>query len=225
MTHFKSLVNHVQSREDISDDVGYALSNQYMFDRRTSPWELAEWDKDELQNFNIQVEKIDRLYSIKHEDDGISDRSYYLLARMEYKKDDFVFVELAASCDFTGFDCRGGGNIFVTKHVSLFTKVINLPPDVMTSIYQSLRDDGLSFEEQTEYDRTPSRLWHNPPMLKYLCHKIIYEEKEDLKHYGQVLPKILKESVDDFIKTRDAIESYDNWVSDYSDSESDSEIE
>ena len=66
---------------------------------------------------------------------------FYLLARMEYKKGDYVFIELEAGCT-TNYN-RWTGNIFVTRFsfvvfsLELFTY---FPCDVETSIYQSLRD-------------------------------------------------------------------------------------
>ena len=65
---------------------------------------------------------------------------FYLLARMEYKKGDYVFIELEAGCT-TNYN-RWTGNVFVTRFSFVFSLELftYFPCDVETSIYQSLRD-------------------------------------------------------------------------------------
>lgn len=66
-----------------------------------------------------------------------------------------------------------------------------------------INENGLCISEQpSEYDLKPMRLWHSTPMLKFLCHMAVYNNKEYLKHYNQVLPKSLVDCVDEFIKLR-----------------------
>ena len=199
---FKSLVPHIQTTNDIALYVGYALSHQYRFKRKTSPWEIEQWnewelelmvdefeddekvfeddggeevDKNFVENFNIEHQKIDRLYRLIHEfnDMWYYDNWFYLLARMEYKKGDHVFVELEAGCHKNK---HWTGNIFVTRLAFVFTRVVYLPCDVETSIYQSLRNDGYAFEEQTEHDRNSAMFCNEPPTLKYLCYDTVYKK-------------------------------------------------
>nr|BDT63178.1 MAG: hypothetical protein [Hemigrapsus takanoi nimavirus] len=100
----RSLVLDVKSEDVIIDQVGAALSYQYMFERKTSPGEMACWDQEELMNFCVKSENIDRLYSLDcHEDGDYSEGDYYLVARVRHG-DRHVFVELIASCDSTGFE-------------------------------------------------------------------------------------------------------------------------
>lgn len=195
--------------EDIADYVGHALLYQHMFERKTSPWEMNQWDQDELQSFDVELDKVDRLYNIDYFNDGVSGSSFYLMVRMVYNEK-HVFVELNASCDYTGFDCQGGGDIFITINPNLFSKVITRPPDDMERLYQSLAEDGYHIDKQTEHDHTPVAAWHNAPMLKFLCHLAIFDNKDKLQHYQQVLPKVLKDSVHEFIIIRDAIHKYDS---------------
>ena len=215
---FRSLVPYVQTANDIAKYVGCALSYQHTYERKTSPWETEQWNTEEhelLDFFDIRIEAIDRVYRILCD---INNNWCYLLARMEYRKGDFVFVELEAGCNYYKEIPRWGGNIYITRHAFIFTKTVYFPSDVERLIYQSLRDDGYAFEEKTEHDWKPAELWNEPPTLKFICLKEIYyginhqeDEELQLKHYSQVLPTLLKQSVDEFTIIQEAIVSYDNW--------------
>ncbi|KAG7159204.1 hypothetical protein Hamer_G016595, partial [Homarus americanus] len=43
--NLKSLVNGVQTAEEMENMIGTALSYQDMFDHRTSPWEMHKWEQ------------------------------------------------------------------------------------------------------------------------------------------------------------------------------------
>lgn len=77
---FKSLVDGVTLLSHIEDKMQPALSYQYMFEKKTSPWEMSQWDQDELQQFTVKVTDIDRLYYIFCSGDGGSDATFYMLA-------------------------------------------------------------------------------------------------------------------------------------------------
>lgn len=208
--NFKSFVPQVNDAESMDDFVGQALWYQYMFERKTSPWEMARWEDGELQKFQINLEDVDRLYFINSFNDNVSGSIFSLLIRMIYKEQK-VFVELSAGCDYTGFECQGGGDIFVTMNAKLFSKVIISTEYNMELLYRALKEDGYDVDEQMDYDRSPVSSWHNPPMLKFLCHLAINDNKERLQHYKESLPKALVDSVSEFINIRDAIREYDSW--------------
>lgn len=130
LTHcnFRSLVPDVTCAEDILARVGMALNTQHMLERKTSPWEAELWAEDELDSFYIDVESVDRLYHIHHDDFGEDDDEasgddFELVVRVEYKQH-HLFVELRAGCRFTDSEYRGGGDIFVSFNANLFTKTI-----------------------------------------------------------------------------------------------------
>lgn len=211
--NFKSLVKHVEVADDISEYVGIALHHQHSYSRRTTPWEMALWDQDELHAFTIDIIEIDRVYAISNSED-VSGNEFHLIARIEHKNQ-LLFVELTARCNYTGFDCYGGGMIFITTNPNLFAKVLSIQNQTESArIYKSLRDDGYYIEDPTEFDRITSNLWQNPPTLKYLCHLHIYDNRQILPFYKQILPQTLVESVNDFIQTQESIYDYDNWESD-----------
>ena len=204
---FKSLVPEVKTADEIDDYVGYPLLYQYMFERKTSPWEMSSWNKEDLQNFQIDVDQIDRLYSVTREDDDMSGGRFYLLARMKYTDKD-MFVELIASCDSSGFDCQGGGEIYITSNPNIFynTTAIGREKD---KILTSLLEDGYEITIQPEVNSVSS--WHNPPNLLSLCHKAVRDNQHCLAHYPDVLPKLLTNSLNDYIRVKEAMDHYDEY--------------
>lgn len=96
----------------------------------------------------------------------------------------------------------GGGEIYISLDAQVFLKsVLDQKYDIQ-KIWRAMVDDGYNVEQPSEYDLKPMRLWHSTPMLKFLCHMAVYNNKEYLKHYNQVLPKSLVDCVDEFIKLR-----------------------
>lgn len=185
MTHpnFKSLQAEVKNVNDIEKLVGHAFCYQYMFERRAPPWESRLWDWEELQQIKVETDKINRLYSIAYYNDGVSGSNFYLLVRMEYEHTEgrHVFMELTASCDYTGFDCQGGGEIYTTVNPNLFCKVITGPPiQEMEDIRRSLTEDG--YHLMAWHVHRPISAWYNnnPPMLKHLWHLAIKNNIEKL---------------------------------------------
>ena len=206
---FRSIDVSITTANDMADHVGYALSYQHMFDCRTSPWEMENFKDDDLQRFKVNLEKVDRLYYIHHYDDGISSREYEILARMDYG-DKKAYVNVIASCDFTGFDCQGGGYIFVSFNANVLTKIMLNRRHDHEAIYRSLAEDGLTVEEQSEYDQVSAFRWQSVPMLKYLCHVKISDRKNNLSQiYMKLLPKVLADSVEEFIKLKETKEAFD----------------
>ena len=215
VTHpdFRSLDPTVKDAETMDDYLGEALFYQHMFDKRTTPWEVQQWDYEALQKFEVNLEKVDRLYYIHYErKDG---KDFQMIARMEYEDRSF-YVELNAGCDYTGFECQGRGVIFISTDANMFMKLVLTEQEDFNkdAIYESLREDSIYVEEEddTRFDKFSRMKWKNTPMLKYLCHEVIYQNRDTLREYSSLLPNILTESVDDFIRTRKARIAYDDYL-------------
>ncbi|CAL4105611.1 unnamed protein product [Meganyctiphanes norvegica] len=196
ITHpaFRSIVSTVHNAQDIEELIGEALIYQHMFEKRTSPWEMQTWDYEELQDFKLKLKRVDRLYYINHFDDQVSSRTFEILLRMTYKKEK-IFVHLSAGCDFTGFDCQGGGEIYITRSANIFLKSIVEEHHDPQSIYNSLVEDGYKVEEPTQFG--------GAPMLKFLTHQAVHDNRDTLSYYPEVLPSILTDSVTDFIQVQE----------------------
>lgn len=202
----KSLVADVKTADEISDQVGSALLYQYMFERKTAPCERASWDEEELKDFEVDEDDIDRLYSLDcHEDENYSEGDYHLAARVR-RGDMHVFVELIASCDSSGFECQGGGELFITANANIFYNVVACQLDNQEAILASLLEDGYDIVSQVGGRLCPVTSWHNPSRLMFLCHEAIRDNKQRLPHYRDVLPKSLADSVLEFIQVREAME-------------------
>lgn len=206
---FRSIVKGIYTADDIDDLVGVALIYQNMFDRRTSPWEIAEWQENELENFCIESCNVDRLYHIYHFDDDVSGREYELLARLDYHGRS-IYVKLCAGCDYTGFDCQGGGEIYLSFDAQVFLKSIVNNDQNPRGIWESMVEDGLMVEEPSDFDFQQVRTWNNVPMLKFLCHMTVYNQHDRLRHYDEVLPNPVAASIEEFVRVRQTRDHYDN---------------
>ena len=82
---FKSLVPEVSSNENIEDLIGYALAYQEYFERDVSPYDEETFENDDVCNFVIESEKIDRVYYI-YSYEEMYDNRYELYCRMLYKE-------------------------------------------------------------------------------------------------------------------------------------------
>nr|BDV50165.1 MAG: hypothetical protein [Chiromantes dehaani nimavirus] len=201
---FQSLVPGVSDVESMDTVVGIAICHQYLFDRRTSPTEASLWASGELWKFTIRLECVDRLYDIQRKDDD-----FELVARVEHKGRS-LFVELYCMCYFENYECKGGGQIYVSYCASLFTKVIDTK---QASFYEFLAQDGYLVEAPSEHERWPARAgrWYTAPSLKVLCHLAISSNSATLRQYPAVLPAALTRSVDEFVYLQEAMKDYDNW--------------
>lgn len=208
---FRSVVSTVKNADDIEELIGEALMYQHMFEKRTSPWEMHTWDYDELQSFVVDLKKVDRLYYIFSFDDEVSSRSYEILVRMDHNNEQ-VFVQLSAGCDFTGFDCQGGGEIYITKSPNILLKSIISENHNPSLIYRSLLEDGYRVEEPTQFELSPQQSWNNTPMLKLLSHQAIHDHRDTLKHYPEVLPSMLTNSVTEYIQAQETRYHHDELV-------------
>ena len=202
---FKSVDLTVKTAKKMDNYMSEGLIKQHMFDKRTTPWEEQEWGQGVLQEFEINLEKVDRLYYINPD--------VRMIARMEYKDQQSIYVEFNARC--LGLRCHRGAFIFISRDANIFMKLVlaELREDIKNSVYESLREDSIYVEEEdnTRFDTFSRMTWKNVPTLQNLCHEIIYQSRDELRGYSSLLPKLLTESLDNFIRTKEARESYDEY--------------
>ena len=90
--NFESRIQSIKNVNDIKNIIGEILSYEHIFERKTTPWEIHTWDYKDLQEITIDLEKIDRLYDIYHQDDDDEYLiSYELTARMDYNNNPLYF--------------------------------------------------------------------------------------------------------------------------------------
>ena len=206
--NFKSVDPNVYDAESMNYYVYEALIYQFMFERRTTPWEKDLWNYDELQAFTIKLEEVDRLYYIYYRSD-VDGKEFKMVARVDHKGQS-LYIEMNASCDFTGFDCEGQGCIFISSEANLFMKLIMTSDLEVERISQSLEEDGIKMETLDQFDRYSHLGRRHVSMLMYLCHQTIYDHRDTLEKHIVSLPKYFQNNVREFNRTQDAILSYDN---------------
>ncbi|XP_069957189.1 uncharacterized protein [Cherax quadricarinatus] len=189
--------------EKMGADVTYY---QHLFTRRTSPWEMDLWGEGELQRFKVDLEKMDHLYDIHCSSGG----DYGLLLRMAYKGRP-IFVEMVGYCSISDLDPYVGGYMYITFNANLFANIIRERRYNKDHILSLLQKDGYCIPNR-ESDFSPVNLWQNPPRLMFLCHLTIRTHKDHLKHYPEILPRSLTESLNEFINISEAIEDYNKWI-------------
>ena len=201
---FKCFDPEVKNVDEMYTTLGYVLHRQgEKLSRRTTPWEMCQWDEDELQTFKIELELIDRLYYVCMEEDFYHD--YDIVARVQYKNEP-LFVQLSACDDPSSYELFG--SIYVSRNPNLFLNVIDTPIRDKNLVYKSLVEDGFRVDDMTEMDPV-ERLWRKrAPMLTYICHQVIYENEKVLRSQISQLPKILVDSVENFIKLKLARKAY-----------------
>ena len=157
--NFKSLDENVQNADKMYDYIGYVIRNQQDLKKKVSVYDTVTtqyFNSNKLQDFKIDLEKIDRLYYINHEkavetgDDDVGDDFFQLVARMQGE----FYIEMNAikCCNNVGGNCQcgGGGFILVSRDVQYFVKQLlnGCSRYDYTRIYDSLRKDGIYVEEQ-----------------------------------------------------------------------------
>ena len=160
------------------------------------------WNEKELDSFEINLKEVDRIYHVHNES-----LLWGLMARVN-RNGHYLYTQLLAHYIE---DPYSHGLIFVSTDANFFAQLISTTKDYKLranywknvilekpnehyTIYQSLWEDVQSDEQQDIY-----KMFRKvPPTLEYLCHKTVYENEFRLQPNN--LPKMLEESVYDFIK-------------------------
>lgn len=200
--NFQSLVPAVADAEDMYDIVCLPTCHQYLFDKETPPREKNLWAPGELQNFEINLSCVDRLYHIHRSED---DDTFKLVARVEYKNR-HLFIELSCSCYFECLECKGAGQIYLSYDAGLFAKVITTKMENEALFYCSLGVEG-----QSTHERWPLRKWRSPPSLGLLCRLAVTANISRLSHYPKVLPLTVIRDLDEFVRVKEAMMDYDRY--------------
>ena len=235
---FQTAIPFITGGEDIYNFLKLPLQHQGQFNKKTCAFD--QWDDEERQKFEINVENIDRLFSINKY--SIGQFHYYeLVVRIMYNKKIRLYVELRAKGNFvfpTPCFIREG-LVFISSDAKLFMKLVFAPNWLnKDKICQFLAEDGFVAEKEDEISarintqlfrrRELSRLEERlsqftfpqivyyrkyPPALKYLCQQAVYSHQKLLpsEYYSSQLPKTLIDSLMDFAQTRKVEYKYTEW--------------
>ena len=115
----KRCMPNVRDVAKIRSILGEALfHNQHFLKKRTPDSEIGDWDEGELQNFAIDLDKVNQLYNVDYKTSYWGEM-YVMTGQMEYKGKP-LHVNLFAVNDpgkkkKKGFDESTWGEIFVTR--------------------------------------------------------------------------------------------------------------
>ena len=174
---FKSANPAIWSSSNIEFYIGTVLRNQYLFERRTTPHEVNQWNKCELDSFTIRYKQIDRLYYISVNSFNRKGKDCELIVRMKYKDGTDIYVHLTAGyycisniCD--AFECLYYGTIFISKDVKCFMKLILIPFYDLDDEYELELDSIFIkiYNDNDEYNKIKRTVLTS----KYLCREVIY---------------------------------------------------
>ena len=201
---FKSIVPKVTNLEDLEYGMSYVMDYQTMLDKSTTPWEQKHlWPGDTLQKFEIDLEKIDRVYHMVRVDN--SDQEFELIARMSFADDRPLYVYLRAYCLYPGFDFNGWGSIYLSFDADIFMKTILTDSHNIDLIYESMIIDGISVERRTKEDIAGKS--SSPFGLQFLCQRAVIDHNLS-KEY---LPVMMANSLDRFVKSEAARNAFNEF--------------
>ena len=110
---FQTFENTYDNATKIQSEINGALFHQNKFTRKTTEQEKYNWIGKKLQNFKINVERIDRLYYISF--NRYSTKSKYeLVARMEEEEGNYIYVRLFAIFRYIGSDLVPNDDCIIT---------------------------------------------------------------------------------------------------------------
>ena len=221
---FKSYIPKLQREHIVGFSIEKYTDFQHSFHKNTTPFETNNWDFEELQSFKVDVNKIDRLYHLHYVSSFLYD-DWEVIVRMQYN-DEPLYVQIFGNC------WDGVGHIFVSRDVDVFMKCVLRSTKYKDSqydykaiyellkedgvvrsseyedirydynaIYELLKEDGIHFEEES---------CKNTPGLQNLCYNTISNNIVTRQEYKNELPKMLVRTTNNFIKTKEAINHYDN---------------
>lgn len=179
---FKSLCRKVKNAADLHRLTYNVFGNQKWYKRQTTEEEESQWTYDALQSLEIDPEMIDRLYYIRYR--------HEIIARIRYEGEP-LYVNLYSYCVNDGLFCRGSHGIFVSRNAHLFLRMVSIPNRKRNLVHESLAEDGIRAENRV-------------PALKYLCHEAVYSNETRLRSQISQLPKVLVNSIENFVKTNAA---------------------
>ena len=194
---FQSVEPSVATKSAMLEKLTRDIECQGWFQKKTFTSENKDWDDIDLETFKLNLDFVDRLYYLHT--NGLD--NFCIICRMVYNMKP-VFVEFSArwcffarvmvnriQMEFRDFlDYCTRGYMVVTRNPNTFFRVLltDLDDNRRDAIFYSLRSDGYIIDtKDTSFKHLP------------------YVEK-----YG-VLPKKLKDKMDEFLRIQECKDFYD----------------
>ena len=151
ISNFKSANSKIKDIDNIKKYFKYVLKHQDKLKSVTFDTEINDWKPGELDDFQLDPEKIDRLYYINKEVTNeffYFEQYYELIVRINYN-DQPLYVDMWVVCNFCESpnpdDPFPNGRCikFVSKNVILFMKMMFEMLDDYEEMYELLLNDGV----------------------------------------------------------------------------------
>lgn len=183
-------------------------------ENRCPPCESDEWDIEELVKFDIDVNKIDRLYYFKEYlpcSSCLYSKAVDMYGRIDHKGQHLYFNMFVAVFEsYPNVTIRR--KRYLTFDAQMFLKSILEKECNSEEIVKLMIEDGLVVEEPSIFDLVCKPDWcrlGGVPTLSYLCHMTIYENQDLLHHYTTIMPNSVKKALEKFIKFRETRDDRD----------------
>ena len=152
LTHwnFRSSMSNITNASHINDHIGNVLSCQYLLTKKINPLE-----KNNLQDINIILEQIDRLFYVSSECCESQYYYYKLIARMDLNGNNNVFNNCIGNNDYIYIDLTARSNY---KECFCFHSTCQCFEFLLNYI------DGSMFITKNVYD------FYNNVSFKYKCY-------------------------------------------------------
>ena len=129
--NFKSKVSSIESAKDIQMLMEKAKISQKILIRITTPSELIRyWTINDLDNVNVNLEKIDRLYHISFDQ---SLKKFNLVARMIYENEKLLYINLNSNKNTYG-------TMFVSFDLTSFLDQIKMSESIKFEIINDAKE-------------------------------------------------------------------------------------
>ena len=191
--------------------LGLIISNQHLFSRHTTPYEIKQWDKRELNSFKIEYSQIDRLYIFLCNNWWDNEIHYDLIIRIKYKDESNIYAYLTTECIIIDENHFIYGSIFISRDVKIFMRLVLNQFWNIDNVYKFLEYDGIYLKVHNEIKKDALN-------LKTICYESVYNNRQRLQFQIMDIPKILYENIIDMIKFREARDAYKkerNKICDY----------
>ena len=170
--------------------------------KRTSPEEMEDIGEEGLKSFKVKPRQVDRLYYIQRGQHY--SKKWQIKCRMIDEHGDIYFVSQEALCITRKDDhCYCCCDLMValefTKSPQFFAS--NMASEVK-DISLLLWVDGYAVNPPNIMNNLLKKHKTNPPSLEHLCHETIYDNEKKLRHYRDQLPKLLVDTVSDYLQAK-----------------------
>ena len=143
----------VLKQPKLRDEILFAFIYQFLFNRRTSPEEVEQWDLKELKSIRIDHENIVNLYyiktNLKTNDNFPCFNNWEICCRSVYGSQNY-FVNMYTDCEFK---TRMDRCIFITRFPNFYLQNLVISGQALNTVYVALIQEGFEVEKPNPFSQ------------------------------------------------------------------------